>query len=383
MTTKDLQGALTAIKPFVPRNPTLPILANVKLEHDGETVTVTGTDLEITVSVPVPTSTPHFDAVTVPLVKLTKVVDALAKDGQETVEVQTDGTALTIIASDTEAELRGLSVEEFPDAVQCNHEIALFRADVLEEVQQRIVPHASRDESRLVLTGIAVELTADTATFAAADGFRLGKLTIAHNGRYTGQDHAPLILPRRPLEKLKYRGKGAIVADANETVTLATGDNCVALRFESGATVTVRTIDGNFPNYEQIIPKSNPACLTVGSADYGRALSFVAPFAKEAAGITRHEPNGRLTISATDPDSGTVQRHIDAELNADAEFEWPAFAIDNDYAQAMLKAAAYAGHRKQADAIRISYNTPHAPLVYQAVGDDSYIGVVMPMHTRD
>jgi DNA polymerase-3 subunit beta len=396
--TKDLQNALAAIKPFVGKRDALLIegLENVKLEHDGRgMITVTGTNLETMVSVPVPTDTERFDPVTVPLVKLSKVIDALAKDGQKTVTLQAEGffrdvdatwhnaTSLTVHAGDSEAELKGIEVDEFPVSMANNsQEVAILAANVLEEAQARIVPLTATDESRPILTAIYVKPSEDGITFAGADGFQLGVLEIAHNGRYAGIDHKPILMPRATLKDLKFRGKGAICRSPDETVTLAydADINYVTLRFESGATVQAYCLEANFPNYNQVIPTSQSAHLTVPTADYGRAIDFVAPFAKEAAGLTRHEPNGRLVIRADDPEGGTVKRHLDVESVADGEdFDWPTFALENGKAKAMLQTAAWSGYRKQAEEIEISYSTPSGPVTFRAVGDNSFVGVVMPM----
>jgi DNA polymerase-3 subunit beta len=223
---------------------------------------------------------------------------------------------------------------------------------------------AATDESRPVLTGVYVGISTEGVKLAAADGFRLAKYIL-------NQDDIPemadLIIPARALREL-----ANIIGDAEGAIRMVDSDNQVV--FETGATTLVsRLIDGQFPDFERIIPKKHATRCLVDTRELAKAVKLASHFALASQGILKvqvQEKEG-LILSANAADVGDNQGTIGAMIEgADNEI-----AVNVRFFTDVLEAI-------ETQQVALELQGPHAPLVLRPVGDDRYTHVIMPMSMR-
>ena len=258
--TKTLSGQLALVKAAVAKRHSIGILTCVRLTcHDGGAVLST-TDLEVAAVVPVETieAEGNFDLV-VPFAELERILKATSHDrvwidetaAPERYVMIADGTNLgSPVSAWIEPEQQ---VEDFPNlplVEKIDQELTMMVSE-LDQVLAVTLPAASRDESRPVLTGIAVDVADDnrSATFVSTDSYRLHKAIAEGVG--TGQRELRLA-PHRFFKMVAAYAKRA----KRQTVTLRFGNGRCEASFDQDAGVILgRMIEGQFPKYRQLLPE--------------------------------------------------------------------------------------------------------------------------------
>jgi len=229
---------------------------------------------------------------------------------------------------------------------------------------------AATDETRPVLTGVLVKLEDHQITMAAADGFRLSVRT----AELEKPVHVPIqvIIPARALAEL-----GRISAEVEEPIqiTVTAGRNQVLFHLPQVDLVS-QLIEGTFPDYKQIIPRSYATRTVVDTKAFQSAARIASFFARDAANIVRLqlEPGtdlspGVLTVRATSAEVGDNVTQIDATV----EGEPLEIAFNAKYLMDILGVIG-------APQTVMETTTASSPGVFKPAGRDDYIHVIMPMH---
>jgi DNA polymerase III subunit beta len=337
---------------------TLPILANVLLEAHEDNVTVTATDLEVGARVSVPARVATKGTITVSARKLGEIVrelpaTALAlKVGENaTVSLRCAGVSYKLV---------GLMSDDFPPVVPAAPASWLtLEAVTLREMLARTMFAVSHDESRYALNGVLFVVQEKELRLVATDGHRLAlaRCPLGQAGPVvTG------IVPRKAVVEI------ARVLGAGEEVRLAITDNQFLLEMPNFV-MTARLIEGQFPNYEAVIPKGHPGKLTIGRASLGGALRRVAVMADE-----RNKPvkvaltAGTLRLSASSQELGEAEEVLEVDY-AGPELT---IAFNSRYVLDALSPV-------EAEAVVFEFKDSLSPGVVRSTEDDGYRCVIMPM----
>lgn len=260
-----------------------------------------GTDLDMTIQVRLEVGGDE-DGVAVLPAKLTSDIVRALEPGAVVVEV-TDGEA-RITSGRSQFVVRTLPVEEFlrlneppEDAVQ------LVASDFASALHQ-VVPAASHDDSRPILTGVLMTAEEGGLRLVATDSYRLALRDL--KGSSVLREGEKVLVPSRALGEL-----ARVLAGANQvSLRLALDQAC----FEVGWTrVTTRLIEGEFPNYRQIIPPSYPNCLTVGKEPLLDAVRRVKLLAREGTPVRLALRAEGVELSAVTHDIGQAREDLDAK----------------------------------------------------------------------
>src|SRR2546422_1844009 len=263
---KGLQMVQNIVEP----RQTLPILANVLLEAEGESVRMTATDLEVGARVSVPAKVSSKGAITVSARKLAEIVKelpaaAVALKVTETVMVSLRCGGATY-------RLVGLDPDDFPPVVPASPQswVAL-EAKMLREMLTQTSFAVSHDETRYALNGVLFAFQGKDVRMVATDGHRL-----AFSTRSLGKaiPSATGIVPRKAVTEIMR------VLGASEEVQLAITENQFVLQMPNFV-MTARLIEGQFPNYEAVIPKSHPGKLVAVRGTLSAALRRGSVMAEE------------------------------------------------------------------------------------------------------
>jgi DNA polymerase III subunit beta len=353
----DLTHALAAIRPAIAGRPSHPILCNVLLATTASGVTLSGFDLSLGISVAIAAEATSTGRAALPYALLAPLVAKLP-DAALTLQVKNGKATLTSACG-----VYNLAVavaDDYPDLMAPG---AAATAVVLPaiELQAAIAATqhaASRDQSNQVLQGLSLCADAAAIEAAATDGHRLSVY-----GPHRSPDLPRVTVPAAVLRH--------VAGLAGDVITL-TRDATVVRFSNDRITITSRTIDGTYPNYRQLIPKSFTHNITIDRRSMAEALERVAVLADQHNSIVKLSiRDGQLTIRAEIQDlgSGVETLAVDSTTDADAAFN-VRYLLDG------LKVL-------PTTQVRLSMNTPTAPAILAPVdGDTLQTYLIMPVTVR-
>ena len=363
---ENLARGLSVVSRAVSTRSTLPVLANVLLKTEDAGLKLTATNLEIGITYWVPGKIDSDGSTTVPAKLLTDYVNAL--QGGERVDLELlPGETLHLRAGRYESHLKGIDADEFP-AIQTAGERPTTRISqkVLRQALEETAFAAASDEARPILTGVLARFEGDTVTLAAADNYRIAVKTIPI---LDAVPETSVVIPARALNELV-----RILSDVDDPIeiVLAQARNQILFHLE-GIDLVSRLIDGQFPNYQQVLPQSHTTRAVLDREELLRAVRPAALIAHESANIVKLQisSNGEagITVSA----NAEVGDHV-GQVEAAVEGDGTTIAFNARYLADVLT-------NVDAEQFALELNGPLSPGVFKPVGDDLYVHVVMPVRT--
>jgi len=373
----DLAAALSTVSRAVPTRATLPVLGNVFLKVDMDnTLTVCATNLELGIKTRVPCGVSMAGETTLPAKTLAELVGTFPKEIID-LELDTRTETMRLTCGKSKSTLKGVPGSEFPPMpdVEFGNGAVEFPAADLRRIIQQVVFTASTDEARPVLTGVLVELNGNTATFASADGFRLSRR------EYTlSKDVHPisLIVPSKALAEVAK-------AASEGTVRMALRETRGQVVFQCGKTeVSSQLIDGNFPDFRQVIPQKAGTKVTVDTSAFVKACKQAEIFARESNNIAKFEigfvsendtENGgliakdKLFVSALSEETGQNETVLDVKASGTGMV----IAFNIQFLREALEVFSTAQ-------VVLELNNPQSPGVLVSPDSRDFVHVIMPMH---
>ena len=301
--TKDqIIAGLQAVQNVVSTRTTLPILSNVLIRAEGSHVELTATDLDVTVACKVEAKVVKPGATTLPVKKLFGIVREL----QGEIEIETDEKNLSSIRSGSSYfKIHGLAADEFPPLPKFKDEkkVSLSQENIRGMIRKTSFA-VSTDESRYVLNGIFISLKEGKMTFVATDGRRLA--LVDEEVDISEKSAGEFIVPAKAVNELN-----RLLQDKGD-VELKFGENqaSFALKNETGFSVLLITklIEGNYPNYRQVIPGEAKERIGVGREELVQALRRAEIMTSEKANSVKLAfGKNLLTITANSPEVGEAR----------------------------------------------------------------------------
>jgi len=361
----ELQRGLGRIQSIVEKRNTMPILANALLEarKDGS-IELAATDLEVSIRSTHPAEVGKPGRVTASAKKLYEILRELP---DEPVQLEaTPNSYLSLRCARAAFELAGNAAEEYPalPAIAPGETLTL-PAVLLGQMIERTMYAASADETRYNLNGVFVEFLADAGKLrmVATDGHRLAYVDRPLGVELKGLARG-VIIPRKGLAEFK---RLVDEEDADE-VELAFEGNSALVR-KRGVTLSMRLIEGEFPNYRQVIPQPGRHQIVLPAEPLVQALRRVIVVAAERSRAVKVElGSGTLRLSSNNPDVGEARE----ELDADYAGEELALAFNARY---LLDALTYLGAKE----VRLGLQDAVSPAQLAPADDADSLAVVMPM----
>jgi len=354
-------------KAVSPRS-TLPVLANVLVATDAGRLRLSATNLELGISCWIPGTISEEGAVTVPARTFADLVNALPPEPIQ-LALNTRTQTLNVRCGTNSTDIKGIDAQEFPPmpVPDLAEGVSLNVADFKEMIQQ-VVFAASGDEARPVLQGVLMTINESEVTLAATDGFRISvrKALLANPVR----QKVSVIIPARALSEL-----ARIAADGEQTVimNIPSGRGQVIFHLKDAELVS-QLIDGNFPDYKFIIPRTTKTHTVVSTAGFLKACKQAEIIAREGNNVVRinllsqGEEPGVVEISAQSEETGASEVKVDATIDG----------------QPLLVAFNVRFLREVLEVIKtpnlvLETNDHKSPARVQPVGDESFQHVIMPM----
>jgi len=301
-----LSEALQTVQRGVSSRPGIPALTGVLIEAgEGGSLTLTTTDLEVSARLSIEVTVSEAGAALVPARLVADTVKSLS---DAPVEFEADRAQAQIRCAAYEGSLRLLPVEDFPGLQEPTGIMVSVEAGAFADAVGQAARAASRDEARPVLTGVLVEISREGVVLVATDSYRLAVRDLVA----TADGEARAIVPERALSEA---GRAAAVDD-KATVGLVVDDAQVGFRI-GGLTLTSRLIEGEFPNYRQLLPEQHESRLVVSRQQLLDAVRRVGLLARDTTPVRMEFNALGVKLSSFSPDIGQAVETVEARYEGE------------------------------------------------------------------
>jgi DNA polymerase-3 subunit beta len=353
----ELVQALGVVSRAVSTRTSVQILSGILLEPQGGELRLAATDMELSLRANVQAQIEGDGAIVLPGKTLADIARLLPSD-EVAIEHKPSESVVHITSGSASYTLHMYNPEDFPrlpelDAVET---FSVDRESLLETIH-RVARAASRDESRPVLTGILVSFTGGKIVMAATDSYRLAVKETELAG---SAPELEAIVPSRALQEL------ARIANAGDTVEVGVHENQVLFSTD-GAWLTTRRIDGQFPNYRQLLPEQFEHELTLPRVELLEVVRRASVMIQRATPLQLRFAEGELTVIARTHEVGESQESMPIGFTG----ETLEIGFNADFLRDGLESM-------DGDDVRFKLISPLRPAVIQGEGDD-FTYLVMPI----
>jgi DNA polymerase-3 subunit beta len=310
----ELVKSLSHVHRVVERRNTIPILANVLIRAGKNGLELKATDLDLEIVETLPAEVKQAGATTVPAHMIYDIVRKLPEGAQIELQSGNDRGSLAIRAGRSRFTLQSLPETDFPDlaAGELPHRFSLATAD-LKRLVDKTQFAISTEETRYYLNGIylhAVEEKPVKLRAVATDGHRLAQVEMPAPKGASGIPG--VIVPRKTVAEVQ-----RLVEDGGEEVAIELSPSKIRLSFNK-VVLTSKLIDGTFPDYVRVIPVANDKTLVVEKSEFAAAVDRVSTVSSERGRAVKLSlSSGKLTLSVTNPDSGSATEELEVEYDAE------------------------------------------------------------------
>ena len=361
----NLLKSLGHVQSVVEKRGTIAVLSNIKIDAKGSEVSLTATDMDIAVVEKIPAEIVKAGSTTVPAHTFYDIVRKLPEGTQIELTTSDDGNKIAIRSGQSRFSLACLPIDDFPVMAEgeLSHNFTLKSAECLALIEKPSFA-ISNEETRYYLNGIYLHVSGSgdekVLRAVATDGHRLARIEVAVPA---GADGMPsVIVPRKAIQELRKlleAGEGDVAVSLSET----------KIRFVYGNAVLVsKLIDGNFPDYERVIPAANEKLMEVDCKIFKDAVDRVSVISSEKSrAIKLQLENGKLTLTAGSGDQ-VASEEIDITYSA-TPIE---IGFNSRYLLDMMT-------QIDGDTAQFLLNDGNSPALVRDTADVGAIYVIMPM----
>jgi len=307
----DLLRELQLFQGIVERKNTIPILANVLLDAQGESVSFLATDLEVGLRSRCEAKVVKGGSLTLPAKKFYEIVRSLP---DTEIRIADDKSGVKITADRFDSRMQTLPKEDFPTLPESAAGAgALLPRSAMKEMVSKTQFAITGEDTRYFLNGALFVMRPDSMSLVATDGHRLALVTVPRNGKSAKNEHEERpILPKKTLGEL-----GRLLAEGDEDIQFERGEN--HLFFKVGErTLISRMIDGQFPAYERVIPKANDKHIEFDRDRLTSAVRRVALLSNERSRAVKFQiEKGKVEITSSSPDLGEAHEVLPVDYSGE------------------------------------------------------------------
>src|SRR6266516_3713356 len=353
----DLASRLAIVARGVSTRTAVLVLGGIQLRAEAGRLHLAATDMELSLRATAEASVEGEGTAVVPGRLLLDIARSLP-DWDVTIEHRPDEAVVVVTAGSANYRLHTYSAEDFPRLpdVEASPLHSVDRAALVETVA-RVGRSASRDESRPVLTGILVRFEPGKIVMAATDSYRLAVKETPVSGSLPDLE---AIIPARALQELARIAMGA------DEIQLGVQENHVVFGAE-GAWLTTRRIDGQFPNYRQLLPEQFEHELQLPREELLEVVRRVSLMAQRNSPLRLRFADGELTVSAITQDVGEARESLPAPFTGDAM----EIGFNAEFLRDGLESV-------DSETIKFKLISPLRPAVLEGDADD-YVYLIMPI----
>jgi DNA polymerase-3 subunit beta len=336
-------------------------LSGVQLEAQDGRAELRATDMEVGLRVPLEAEVEREGVAVLPARLLLDVARALPS-GAATLELRPSEGDVEVVSGSATFHIRTLRAEDFPPFPEPGgDQIVRVPTKAFVETAAKVARSASRDETRPILTGILVSAAGSDLRMVATDSYRLSVKETQLEAPLEGSFEANV--PARALQEL------VRIAQAGGEGELSIGVRANQVVFDLGGVVlSSRLIDGQFPNYRQLLPDTHEHELTISTAELTDVVRRMSLMAQKNAPLRLHFAEGELKVSAQTPDVGEAHESMPVPFQGE-QFE---IGFNPDFLRDGLESV-------DADELRLKLISPLRPGLIEAGDDSGFQYLIMPI----
>jgi DNA polymerase-3 subunit beta len=367
----DLLKGISTVQSAVASKNTMPILANVLLEAKDKKLEFVATDLDMGIRCSVPAEVVEKGSITINAKKLSDIVRELP---EASVDLEIDENhKIILVCQKSQFKVHGLPKDDFPILPEVKKDkVFKIKGSLLQEMIHKTIFAVSTDETRYVLNGVYFQVEGGKLKMVATDGHRLAYIQKKLEGK--AEDKANVIIPTKTLNELSKvisdnaKNKEGKEKAEDSIVEVVATDNQIKFTVQ-GVEIISRLIEGQFPNYEQVIPKDSDKKIEASTSELAAATKRAAILTSEKSNSIRYQIKpGKIAISSKTPDMGEAKEEIDVIYKG----EEISIAYNARYVLDVLK-------NVETEKVSIELTQPLSPGILRPQGDADYLCVIMPM----
>lgn len=338
----------------------LPILNNILFRTHGSSLIISSTNLEVAIVSSIGAKVIKPGSITVPARLLTEFISNLPKG---IIKLSVNNNQLKIKSDNYISNINGISSDDFPELPLIDEKLAVkfkINVDNFKESISETITTASNDNSRPSLTGVYFNSHSKNLYIAATDGYRLSEKLFINNIK----SEIKAIVPVSSLQEVLRS-----ISDTTEEVELLFDENQVKFKYDE-IEITSKLIDGSFPDYRQLIPKSTEINLELNKDEFLRVTKLASLFARESGGsiiLETNQKNQLLSIKSVASELGENNSNIKTDIDLDGKITLNSrFLIDalNNIVDKKVK---------------FGFSGKLAPAVIRNKSNSDYTHIIMPL----
>ena len=364
---ENLGKAISTASRFTTSKAQLPILGNILLSANKTKLTVSSTNLEISISTSIGAKIEEEGQISIPGKVIVEIVNNLPK-GQ--VEIETDKEQVKLKSQSFNSKVLGMDGTDFPKIPNSLNNDRVIKLDtkLFSEALSKTIFATSTDETRPVLTGILLVFGKNNLQVVATDGFRLSRFLI-HSENLTENK---VVIPKTVLSEVLRIGEGG------QDLQFEVSEKEKQVLFEiSDTVISSRLIEGDYPDYEKIIPKKGLVEVLVDKEELLRAVKLASVFARSAGNVIKIKvEQDKIKITAESSEAGSQEAEVDAKIGGDPELvEGLNVAFNYKFVEDFL-------HSASGEEIKMEITDSQKAALFTDTSDNNYLHLIMPVRVQ-
>lgn len=360
VTQENLNKALAAVSRVASIKTQLPILGNILFRTDGNRLLIAATNLEIAITQYIGAKVIKPGSITVPARLITDFISNLPK---ESVELKVLNENLHIKSGTYISTINGFIADEFPELPTISESSSIqysIKIDDFKQAVSQTIITSGTDTTRPVLTGVYWHSYENQIYLAATDGYRLSERKLVET-----KSDVSAIIPTQTLQEVLRN-----INEDSDEIDILFDDTQVRFRINNIEIIS-RLIDGNFPDYRQLIPKSCSTTALLKKSDFIRITKIAGLFARDSGGsitITANKDKKTISVHSIASELGENTSETDAEITEDGQI-----TLNSRYLNEALSVI-------EGEKVEFSFSGKIAPCVIKSSDKDTnYYHIIMPL----
>jgi len=360
-----LLRSLSHVQSVVERRNTIPILSNVLLKAEDNVLTLSSTDMDLEINESVAANVMTAGATTAPAHTLHDIVRKMPDGTDVEIDLNAEGTQMTVSAGRSQFKLSCLPVADFPEISTGELPIEFsVPAGDLRALIDRTKFAMSTEETRYYLNGIYVHEADNEGVkvlrAVSTDGHRLARFEMPLPDGAAGMPG--VIVPRKAVGELR-----KLIEDAADVIQITLSENKVRFSFDH-VVMTSKLIDGTFPDYQRVIPQGNDKVVEVDPKIFTKAIDRVSTISDGKSRALKIALAGKqMTLSASSPEAGSATEEMEVNGDSDIEIGFNAKYLLDITSQI------------EGEGCRLTLADSASPTIIQDNSDPSALYVLMPL----
>lgn len=368
---ENLNLALTHLSRFISTKNQLPILSNILFQTDDGRLKLSATNLELALNYWIGAKIETEGSITVPSKEIVEFVSYLPT-GKIDLSLSKNNL-LELSSPKAQSTFATSPTDDFPDTSSKNKKYTFtLDSDLLLKTIDQISYAAATDDSRPVLTATLWQIKSDSYSCVTTDGFRLSlkQNKLVNPVNIDGQDSVTFLIPTRGLIELSRLAKNSKTIEVG-----LTNDERQLVFVLDDLDILCRLIEGDYPDYNKIIPQGHKIRLSADKIEFAQALRIASVFARQSANVVKFSiSKNKLELTANAPQIGQNKTFLD--VNTDGEDVNLQIAFNYKFVSDFVNAS-------QGDNIVIELNDPLSPASFLDESDPNFTHIIMPVRLQD